>query len=336
MNIDYLFLTFADLKQGSYGTASDPEQILHSGIALYRSALLENPYSNNDDNKHAMCLAIVDGKIVGRFMLFRSILKVGEKTLPIQTSGGLIVSERYRGFGIGTGLIRITEKNEFHCAALFSRSAYNIRKKSDVMLEIPQYVKIQYQGIKKVLDIPITIKLYLLKRRFDVKRLSVVPEWAGTMVTTDLHKYMELHNTKWLQWALDHTSTGNEFDHQSFFAVYDKKDNPIGFFMTKTRSVNKDGGQFIKANLIEWASSDLEVLDELDMNIFALNTCDSSVSRFWTISEKTQTGRVLKRYSFKRRGWFAMSIKKDKRFDDIDDMSRWRIRYGCYNTTLVE
>ena len=78
-------------------------------------------------------------------------------------------------------------------------------------------------------------------------------------------------------------------------------------------------------------------LNEVDINILSYSTLDSSVSKFWTISENLKTGNLLKRYSFKRKGWFAISISRnDERYEDISDVNQWRIRYGCANTALVE
>ena len=339
MEVSYQFYTFADLKKNVFDGLKDDEGVLSSGLGLYKDALLSNPYVIND-KEYAMCLAIADGTVVGRHMLFPTLLKADETVIPIQTGGGIILDEKCRGLRIGTTLIQKACSNDSHdlyFGALYTRAAYNIIKKTDPMLEIPQFVKERFHGFKKVLELPLIWRLYHLKKRFAVKKHTKVPDWAGEMATNDSHKYYEVHDSKWLQWVLDKTATGNPSDRQSFYAIYDKKDSPIGFFMTKVRTITNETDSFVKGNVVEWATNNSSVLNEADINILSLGTFDSSVSRVWTISENMTTEKLLKRYSFKRRGWFAMSIKDKKdQFKDIGDVSKWRIRYGCCNTTLVE
>lgn len=333
MAVEIRFLTVADLTK--YPEIVDSDHILQSGIDLYYTAIMGNPYRENENSKCA-CVAIVDGRIVGRFMLFQSKLKVGDDVIPIQTGGGILVSENFRGAGIGSSMIRSVLKNSHYFGALYTRAAYDIVKKTETMLEIPQFVKYRYRGIKRLFDFPVFIRTTVLKRRFVVKQLSIVPEWAGEMVASDGHKFMEIHSSEWLQWALDNNATGNDLDGQYFYAIYDKTETPVGFFMTKVRRVTRSGESFVKANLIEWASADMNHLDETDINILSLDTYKAEVSLFWTISESIMTAKKLKRFSYKRKGWFAMSITKNNILVDADDVHQWRVRYGCCNTALVE
>ena len=198
-------------------------------------------------------------------------------------------------------------------------------------------MKFIHKGINRVLDLPVMIRSAILKRRFTVERLTTVPQWAGEMAMKDGHKYMEVHTTEWLQWALDNIATGVSTDFNQFHAIYNKNHEPVGFFMTKVRTVTKNGETFNKANLVEWATSDSSRLNEADINILAIDTVSSMVSRLWTITENVSTGRALIRSGYKRRGWLAMSVHdKNNKYPDIGDVSQWRIRYGCSNTTIVE
>lgn len=339
MEVSYQFYTFADLKSKALDGLKDDKGILSSGLGLYKDALLANPNVLKDD-EYAICLAIADGTVVGRHILFPSFLKADEIVLPIQTGGGIIVDEKCRGLRIGTTLIQKASGNDSHdlyYGALYTRAAYNIFKKTDPMLEIPQFVKERFHGLKKILELPLIWRLYNLKKRIVVKELAKVPNWAGEMATKDSHKYYEVHNTKWLQWVLGNTATGVSSDRQSFYAIYDKKDCPVGFFMTKVRTIANETENYMKGNVVEWATNNHSFLNEADINILSLETFDSSVSRVWTISENKTTEKLLKRYSFRRRGWLAMSVKDKKgQFPDIGDVSKWRIRYGCCNTILVE
>lgn len=331
-------ISFNEIQQNDFSCISDAEGVLSSGLELYRKALLDNPYS--DDTSTACVLAVVDNLIVGRHILMNTKLKAGGKTVDIKTGGGILISSEYQGMGIGTRMMQEAmelEESDLYYGALYSRAAYDIIRKKDTMLEIPQYVKFLHKGIKRVLDIPVIIRSAILKRRFTVEQLTTVPQWAGEMAMNDGHKYMEVHTTEWLQWALDNIATGVPTDYNQFHAIYDKNYEPVGFFMTKVRTVTKNGETFNKANLAEWATADPSQLNEVDINILAIETVSPVVSRLWTITENTSMGKALQRHGYKRRGWLAMHVRDKKhQFSDIGDASQWRIRYGCCNTMLVE
>ena len=331
-------ISFKELRQNNFSRFSDAEGILSSGLDLYRKALLDNPFS--DDTSTACVLAVVDNLIVGRHMMLNTKLKVGDEIIDIKTGGGGLVSSKCRGMGIGSRMINEAfelEESDLYYGASYTRAAYNIIRKKGGMLEIPQYVKFSHKGIKRVLDLPVIVRSAILKRRYTVERLTTVPQWASEMVLNDGHKYMEVHTTEWLQWALDNIATGVSTDYNQFHAIYDKNHEPVGFFMILMRTVNKNGETFTKANLAEWATSDSSRLDDVDINILALDTVSSSVSRFWTITEKSSIGKALLRHGFKRRGWLAMHVRDKKhQYPDIGDVSQWRIRYGCCNTMIVD
>lgn len=331
-------ISFDELRQNDFSRFSDAEGILSSGLELYRKAQLDNPYT--DETSTACVLAVVDNLIVGRHMLLNTKLKAGANSVDIKTGGGILISSKFQGMGIGSHMMNEAmelEEADLYYGALYSRAAYDIIRKKDTMLEIPQYVKFMHKGIKRILDLPVMVRRSILKRRFTVERLMTVPQWAGEMVMNDSHKYMEVHTTEWLQWALDNIATGLPTDFNQFHAVYDKNYEPVGFFMTKVRTVTKNGETFNKANLAEWATSDTSQLNEVDINILAIETVSSLVSRLWTITEKSSVGKAILRHGFKRRGWLAMHVRDKKhQYPDIGDVSQWRIRYGCCNTMIVE
>lgn len=334
MRIEYRFLSILELDSYLSSSDRDSENLLSTGLDLYKKSIVSSPHWTPKDP--IVCIALADDVIVGRFMLFRSKIKACTELIDVQTSGGLLVSENYRGLGIGKNLFQTVLKNDFYLGALYTRPAYNIIKKTEVMLEIPQYVRYLYKGFKRILDIPIYVKNFFLRRRLCIERLDVVPDWVDQLIMNNNYKYMEQHDALWLQWALDSNATGNETDYQSFYALYNKDRQPIGFFMTKTRTIEQDGIRHKKANLVEWAFSDISKLDEADINILALSTLEPAVVKFWTITENSGTQNKLLRYQFKRKGWFAMGVRMDERFEDIGDVMQWRIRYGCSNTAIVE
>lgn len=338
MDAHLINISFNELRQNDFSRFSDAEGILSSGLELYRQALLDNPYT--DETSTACVLAVVDNLIVGRHMMLNTKLKVGDRIIDIKTGGGGLVSSKSRGMGIGSRMINQAfelEESDLYYGALYSRAAYDIIRKKGVMIELPHYVKFIHKGIKRVLDLPVIIRRAILKRRFTVERLTTVPQWAGEMAMNDEHKYMEVHTTEWLQWALDNIATGVPTDFNQFHAVYDKNHEPVGYFMTLVRTVTQKGETFSKAYFAEWATADASRLNEVDLNILAIETVSTAVDRLWTIADNPSTGKVLKRYGYIRRGWLAMHIRDKKhQYPDIGDVGQWRLRYGCCNTMIVE
>lgn len=329
-------ISFDELRQKDFSSFSDDMAVLASGLELYHKALLDNPYTDNTST--ACVLAVVNNLIVGRHMTMNTKLKVANEIIDIKTGGGILITSKFQGMGIGSRMMNeAMELRDIYYGALFTRAAYDIVRKKDTMLEIPHYVKFIHKGIKRILDLPVIIKSAILKRRFTVERLTTVPQWAGEMAMNDSHKYMEVHTTEWLQWALDNIATGVPTDFNQFHAVYDKNHEPVGFFMTLVRTVTQKGETFSKAYFAEWATSDTSRLNEVDLNIMAIETVSLAVDRLWTIADNASTGKTLQRHGYKRRGWLAMSIRDNKKhYPDIGDVSQWRIRYGCCNTMLVE
>ena len=308
----FLKISFDELRQNDFSRFSDDEGILSSGLELYRKAQLDNPHT--DGTSTAILLAVVDNLIVGRYFMFNTKLKVGSETIKTKTGGGLLVSSKCRGMGIGSRLIsmsRVLEDSDLYFFGLFTRAAYDIIRKTDMMLEIPQYVKFFHKGIKRVLDFPVIIRNAILKRRFTVERLTTIPQWAGEMAMNDGHKYMEIHTTEWLQWALDNIATDVPTDYNQFHAIYDKNHEPVGFFMTLVRTVTRDGETFNKANLAEWATSDTSRLNEVDINILAIDAVSSEVSRLWTIIDNSPSSKPLLRYD----GFRCVNFQYNKTFN---------------------
>ena len=75
----------------------------------------------------------------------------------------------------------------------------------------------------------------------------------GGMVLNDGHKYMEVHDHKWLQWCLDNSFKGGKQDIQSFYVIK-KEDEHMGFVMTKERfRVETQGMKNVKiGSIVEW------------------------------------------------------------------------------------
>lgn len=319
---------------------------------------------NNDDSKTFMNVCVdEEGREVGRDFRFGTRIKAGDQAFPAGTGGGFEVLEEYRKEGIGADfMMKAVHSNEydFFLVGGMTPMVYPMyRKLKYHIFELPQYIKVldakyalkryALKGtmlkaasaigncVLKVIDIPNKIRIKRVRKRFTIKKESIIPEWVSEMVANDGHKYGEVHDKEWLQWNLDHNTFGNVEDIQSFYSVYDKNSKPLGFFMTKERLVMKAGPRkgIVVGTVVEWESCDKNVLNEFDLNILAIPTFSKKVNLILTLACESSTETALKKMGFVQRGMFYIGLKdKKKQFSDAGDPDLWRLRYG-YTSMII-
>lgn len=327
-----------------------------------RKTFLDCP-NNDNGEKTAVLLAVDDGTIVGRFLLYGTTIKMGKTIQRAQSFGSIEVDMSQRGKGVGSMLNKWTLENNEYSVFLFSllsASCLSIMRKSNndcIIFDFPRLVKIintEPIFVRKtnspilikigkclgnlvvwILDIPNKFRLLRLKKVYKVKPLNTVPEWAGDMCLNDGHKYSEYHDSAWLQWCLTHNLSGRKEDIQRFFGIY-KDDKPAGFFFTKER-MNKDENydkEFLYGTICEWASTDKN-LTEADINLLATEMFSRNCFHVLTVTDDPNTEKRLLRMRFMHHGSMQMGFKdKLNRFPEMRDQSQWRIRYGCCNSIL--
>ena len=316
------------------------------------------------DESDCAAILLLDGDIVvGREIRFGTRLKIENEIVWVHTGCCLMVCEEYQK--IGAGILLLTANTNSDDIVVFGAYYSTMRvklmkKQKRALFEIPQYMKLintrmvieNYLGLKggflsvtsslsnallRILDLPNWLTRRKLLKKYTVKKETIVPEWAGEMATNDGHKFMEYHDTKWLQWNLDYNMNGFPEDIQSFYAVYDRKGKPQGFFMTKERFEEEAGKwkNIIRGTIVEWATADSNDLTEADLNLLAISTFSRHTSHITTISNDTITGERLRKMGFKPHGTFQMSFKdKIGKYADGADISNWRVRYGCSNSII--
>lgn len=354
-------ISYAELREKPIEVNDD-----RYGIAAYftesiRQTFLACPAI--EDESECAVLLLMDGDIViGRDICFMTRLKIGDEIVPVHTGCSQMVCEEYQKIGAGILLFTAnTHEDKVNFGALYTPMRVKMLKKQKrVVFDIPQYTKItntqpifessfKLRGfllklvswggnfLLKLLEIPNRLRLRKLLKKYNIRKETLVPEWAGEMATNDGHKYMEYHDTKWLQWNLDYNMNGFPEDIQSFYSIWDKSGNPMGFFMTKER-LEEEAGQYknlIRGTIVEWASADKDVLTEADLNLLAVSTFSSKVSRITTISDDPQTEKKFIKMGFRHRYDFQISFKdKIGLYTDAVDISNWRIRYGCSNAII--
>lgn len=358
------------IKKISYGELKEkPIEVKDDryGIAAYftetiRQTFIACPGYQNDDETAVLLLC--DGDIVvGREIRYGTRLKIGEEIIWVYTGCSLMVCEEYQK--IGAGIVLLTagtgNNNKVSFGASYTQMRVELLKKQKrTVFNIPQYTKIvntrpvfeSLFGLKGVMlkvatrggnfllaliDIPNKIKTNKLLKKYSIKKETIVPEWAGKMATNDGHKYMEYHDAKWLQWNLDHNINGFPEDIQSFYSVWDKKGNPMGFFMTKERFEEEAGKyrKIVRGSIVEWATADNEKLSEADLNLLAIPTFSPKVSNITSVAVDKQTQKAFKKMYFRYNYDFKMSFKdKTGEYSDGADMANWRIRFGCSNSII--
>lgn len=328
-----------------------------------RITLLNNP-NNNCNEKTSIIFAIENGDIVGRHILYPTVIKCSSGIINAQSSGSTEVHQSQRGKGIGTRINQYTLNNDeypLYICSLLSHSCLSIMRKKEngcTIFDFPQFIKIvntepafASRGIKgfplkilklfgnlaiKILDIPNKIKIKKIKKNYIIRKESIVPQWAGNMCLDDGHKYAEYHDAQWLQWCLDYNLSGQKEDIQSFYTIFDKSNHPVGFFMTKERLL-KNVGKYktmLCGTICEWASID-ENLSETDINLLALETFSRDCYHILTVTDSPSTAKTLRRIGFIKHGYMQMGFKdKLNQFPDMNDMNLWRIRFGCCNSIL--
>ena len=178
-----------------------------------------------------------------------------------------------------------------------------------------------------------------LKKKFDVRKESIIPDWIDDMVLNDGHKYMEVHDKAWLQWNLDNNFKGDKEDIQSFYSIY-KDGKPKGFFMTKERYRAEAGGRlkdFVLGAIVEWGiSKDSDTLSETMIYKMALSTFTNKVGIIEFATADNDTCRQMKMWGFIHHGYAHIAFKdRKKTCNDASDIDLWRVRYGYADVILT-
>ena len=362
-NLTYKFITYKELKDGTYKDAYIPQDdkfpvTSHLTPAL-RDAMIACP-GNKDDSKIFMKVCVDENnKEVGRAFCFGTRIKAGDKVYGAGTGGGFEVIEEYRKEGVGAELLLMTRNEyDFVLVAGISEKAYPLyRKLRYPLFEVPQYFKVRKArfeikslGLKsrrfrawknivlKSKDIPNHINYHRLKKTFVIKKETIVPDWVSEMIANDGYQFMELHDREWLQWNLDYNTYGYDEDIQSFYSIFDRDNNPIGFFMTKERIIKKPGRNhgFIIGTVVEWESCKQKILSEADINLLAMHSFSKRIDVIFTLACEPGTENQLMRMGFKKRASFKAGVKdKKKQVENIGDQSLWRLRYGMTNMIIL-
>ena len=325
-----------------------------------RSAFLSNP-NLNDTSKIMLKLMRHEGIIIGRSMMFPSRFKAADDIIETVGGSALEVAEQFRGGEAGGGLmaynIRHKENNAVISSGFSSTAAKCHKALRAYMLCFPQFVQIKdYRRILPkiglnsmfsfisggVLNCLVWPLLYVTKRKainrcldFKVERVDIVPEWVDDIVLNDGHKYMEVHDHKWLQWTLDNMFHSHERNVNSFYTISRDGEN-LGFFMIKERFTQMDDKHsFIGGTICEWGTKDPIRLSEYDLHLMAISKFSKFVDIIFMATPDEKVGAKMKRLLFFRKGDAKIAFYDlKKQYREAKNIDQWRVRYGYGDSIL--
>lgn len=360
MEFESRIITYGELRKG-FHFENDKYGIASYEYEARRKAFLANPNIGDDDDSY-MYLKLADGIPVGRSIQFDTRLKVGDKIVPLYSGSALEVVESYRQYGIGGEIFaysRRIKKRNILISAGISDSAlplYKVMKYTFFVLTrmlqlrdakpllgkkgitgITQKVLgAIVNGFLKCMGVLSSFKTRSLRQKFELRLVSVVPEWVDELTLNDGRKYCEVHDHKWLQWNLDHSFKSESKNKQSFYIIV-RESKPMGFVMTKERfRANIQGMKNVTiGSIVEWGSMDENELCEADIYRLTLETFSSDVDIVEIATNDTRTLKSVKRLGFIQHGEARIAIKdKTKQLTDIADITKWRLRYGYADVIL--
>lgn len=363
-NVSLRRITYGELKKKSFDLNGDDYAILSDYLnEPTQKTLLSNP-NYDDDSKTAVIVVCLDDKIVGRHMLMPTKVRIGDKTILVNSGGSGEVDPKFRGKGLGTTVTRacVLDRDyaDLYIGQWYSTGGLSMfQKMHATIFEQPSYYKLckthlilESKGVKgvalrvlstlfdyalSVLNIPSFIKYNKLIKKYSIKQETTVPKWVEDITLQEDYENMEIHDCEWLQWCLDNNFFVDQRNYQAFYGVYDKEGNHKGFFMTKVRFEEEIGKykNMTRGTIVEWGSVDNSELSEADLNLMAVYSFDPVVDNIITTLSDSSFDKDMKRMVFFRHGNYQMALLSDQYGESINDQSKWRIRWGGCNTILV-
>lgn len=360
-----LYYTFAykdvidilQLFDDSYG-------ILSYQYQQRRKILYGNPVLNTENlSKTFLYIAIDDRSkedeikskknVIGRCYYFPTRLLLCDTTEIVQSGSAVFVHEKYRQLAVGAEMFTHSTFSEDYnqrlyagisplALPIFKKLKYSIftlkrlcfRKNYQPYLRQKGVIGRSLSYIAPIINnialLPFFVnrKSKVLNQQYVVKQCETVPVWIDDMVLKDGHKYMEIHDHKWMQWQLMGAFRGGKENRQQFFAIY-YNDHPVGFFLTKQRMLNKKHN-VIMGSIVEWGSKDEKELSEAEIYELALETFEKDVYLIDIATNNEETISRMKKIGFIDGGEEHIIFKDNLNMcdNDIKDEKQWRLRYG--------
>lgn len=357
MEIQLQIITYDDLSSG-LDVTGDNYNLYKEGFEEKRKSIfLKNP-NLTDYSTPAAYLIRANQQVVGALFPFPTKIKVGESIIDASSASSLNVIKEYEKYAAGADLVLAPIRDKRNKAVILADlssdglNCYNAFRFKDFAL--PKMIQphsakfiLQNFGIQGwLLTISCIVVNAFLKpfylfsrhrlRRFannyKVERLSVVPDWVDEMVLNDGHKYMEVHDHRWLQWCLDNTFS-SQSDHMKFFyAITDNDGTPMGFFMNYEKTTSIPYRHILnlhQGTVMEWGSYDENILTELDITKIAVAQFSKNLDLCQFASSNQRVIKKMRKYGFFQHNYHHIVFKDNtKSYKDCGDPTLWRLRFG--------
>lgn len=354
MNLKKIVLSYNDI-QNEIPIYDDRYGVLSYALREDRKkAFYANP-NMIDLTKPLLRLYIDDNIIVARSMNFTTQVRIKQNTFTASSGSSLFVHEDYRQYGLGAELMldKVRDKSEVFCLSaglssmviplykvlkytVFSFPIFSLRihnKYAFINRGFPSWLSI---WLGKIIDFILRLKCFSLFRTsrklfslYRVEEVSEVPHWIDEIVLDSKYDFMELHDSKWLQWNLDNSYHSEYPNRQGFYIVY-RTNEPIAFFMiTERKRDNKNIGR-----IVEWGVKGQKIT-EYDLILLALNSFNKDVDEIKVLTQNVNVQTQLLNGGFVKNDHFEIAFKDLKNnHKDIMDVNKWRIRYGYADSIM--
>lgn len=357
-------ITFKQLKNSDYTLGKDTYDIASEVLDEYKIKVALSCPSIESDEAPAYYFETVDGVVAGRIQLLATRVKLGDKIEPCGSASALEVAEPFRKLALGLDIMSffsfsvpyqyvIVSGLSGMALPLYKILKYKILEFPKIMFLNNSRCVLESKGIKGfilkivsafvnipfgILKFKINSESNKLKKEFIIKEEKIVPTWVDDIVLNDGHKYMEVHDHKWMQWNLDHNLNGQARDKQWFYSIY-RANRPVGFFMTKERYRETAGGilhNVLIGSIVEWGVVDGSLLSETEVYSLAFSTFNSDLDIIETATSDNSVVKKMKKKGFIPHGFAHIGfMDTTKRYKDAEDINLWRARYGYADVILT-
>lgn len=357
MEIQLQTITYNDLSS-SINVTGDRYNLYKEGFEEKRKAIfLKNP-NLTDSSTAAAYLIRANQDVVGALFPFPTRIKVGESVIDASSASSLNVIKEYEKYAAGADLVLAPIRDKRNKAVVLADlsadglSCYHAFRFKDFAL--PKLIQphsakfiLQNFGIHgwlltvlcvvvnaflKPLNFISRHRLLRFANKFKVERLSVVPNWVDEIVLNDGHKYMEVHDHRWLQWCLDNSFSSESSHFKSFYAITNNEGRPLGFFINyeKTTSIPyRHIFNLRQGTVMEWGSYDENELSELDITKIAIAHFSKDLDMCQFASLNPRVINKMKMYGFFQHNYHHIVFKDNtKNMKDCGDPTLWRLRFG--------
>ena len=357
MDISLQRISIQEIKDGIVVERDDNHLFENAFLYRRKEIFLKNP-NLEDDNSACAYLVRVDGAVVGHLFPFPTKIKAGDSVIKATSASDLLVLEEFEKYAVGADLVMAPIKEKSSEAVVLAdisedgMNCYHAFRYIDFALPKmiqPHSTRFVFQnyGLKGLtLNVACFLANLLLKpfiafsmcrlrifaKKYKVVKIEKVPEWVDDMVLCDGHKYMEIHDHKWMQWCLDNSYSGSESHKKTFNAIYNEDGTPIGFFINyeKVTSIPiRNIFNMRQGTLMEWGSYDERKLSELDITKIAMASFSKGMDLQQFASNDKNVLKKMRRYGFFHHNYHHVVFKDlKKKLRDSGDSNLWRLRFG--------